>query len=160
MRNREARSIDITFEINEGPRVYIERIDIVGNVRTLDKVIRREFGLAEGDAFNTAKLRRAQRQIRGLGFFETVEIGDEPAGAEDRTNITVAVEERSTGELSIGAGISTLESFLLDLSIRERNLLGKGQDLQGGDHPQFKAAAVRYRLYRTLLPGSQVGGRC
>ena len=130
LRNREDRSIDITFEIGEGPRVYIERIDIVGNVRTLDKVIRREFELAEGDAYNTAKLRRAQRQIRGLGFFERVEIGNEPAIAEDRTNITVAVEEKSTGELSIGAGISTLESFLVDLSIRERNLLGKGQDLK------------------------------
>ena len=129
-RDREARSIDITFEINEGPRVYVERIDIVGNVRTLDKVIRREFGLAEGDAFNTAKLRLAQRRIRGLGFFETVEIEDEPAVAEDRTYITVAVEERSTGELSIGAGISTLEDFLVDLGIRERNLLGKGQDLK------------------------------
>ena len=159
LRNREARSIDITFEINEGPRVYIERIDIVGNVRTLDKVIRREFGLAEGDAFNTAKLRRAQRQIRGLGFFETVEIGDEPAGAEDRTNITVAVEERSTGELSIGAGISTLESFLVDLSIRERNLLGKGQDLKAAitlssRRQQFDIAFTEpYFLDRKLAAG-------
>ena len=159
LRNREAKSIDITFEINEGPRVYVERIDIVGNVRTLDKVIRREFGLAEGDAFNTAKLRRAQRQIRGLGFFETVEIGDEPAVAEDRTNITVAVEERSTGELSIGAGISTLESFLVDLSIRERNLLGKGQDLKAAitlssTRQQFDIAFTEpYFLDRKLAAG-------
>ena len=80
---RRERIIDLTYVINEGPRVYVERIDIVGNVRTLDEVIRREFRLAEGDAFNTALLRRSRQRIQDLGFFETVELQD-AAGLEPR----------------------------------------------------------------------------
>lgn len=129
-RNREARTIDITYEVEQGPRVYVERINISGNVRTLDKVIRREFRLAEGDAFNTAKLRRSRQRIRALGFFDTVEVKREKGSAPDRTVINVNVQERSTGELSIGAGFSTAENLVGDVSIRERNLLGKGQDLR------------------------------
>ena len=129
-RDREARTIDIVYEVNQGRRVYVERIDIRGNVRTLDKVIRREFRLVEGDAFNTAKLRRSLRNVRGLGFFETVEITPEAGSAEDKSLITVEVSERSTGELSFGAGFSTTDNLIADISIRERNLLGKGQDLR------------------------------
>ena len=129
-RDREARTIDITFEVNEGRRVYVERIDISGNVRTLDKVIRREFRLVEGDAFNTAKLRRSLRNVRGLGFFESVEIASDLGSAEDKSVIEVEVRERSTGEFSFGAGFSTTDTLVADFSIRERNLLGRGQDLR------------------------------
>ena len=129
-RDREARTIDISFEVNEGRRVYVERIDISGNVRTLDKVIRREFRLVEGDAFNTAKLRRSLRNVRGLGFFETVEIAPDLGSAEDKSVIAVEVRERSTGEFSFGAGFSTTDTLIADVSIRERNLLGRGQDLR------------------------------
>ena len=128
-RNREARTIDVTFTIQEGPRVYVERIDITGNSRTIDPVIRREFNLVEGDAFNTSKLDRARRRIRNLGFFQKVEVTNVPGSAPDKTIIKVDVQEKSTGELSFGAGFSTASGPLGDIGIRERNLLGRGQDL-------------------------------
>jgi outer membrane protein insertion porin family len=127
--NRDALTVDLTYTINEGPRVYVERIDIEGNLRTLDQVIRREFRLAEGDAFNTALLRRSQQRLRNLGFFETVDIRTEPGSAPDKIVIKTKVTERSTGELSFGAGYSTQDGVLGDIRLRERNLLGRGQDL-------------------------------
>lgn len=129
-RDREARTIDIKFEIKEGPRVFVERIDIGGNVRTLDKVIRREFRLVEGDAFNAAKLKRSQARIRNLGFFSRVDVSTESGSSPDRSVIKVDVAEQSTGELGIGAGYSTTEGVLANLVLRERNLLGKGQDIR------------------------------
>jgi outer membrane protein insertion porin family len=128
--NREERTVDLTIDVNEGPRVFVERIDVVGNIRTLDRVVRREFRLVEGDAFNTSRLRRSQQRIRNLGFFKKVEVKNEQGSAPDRTIVTVEVEEQSTGELSLGAGFSTTEGPLADISIRERNLLGRGQDLR------------------------------
>jgi outer membrane protein insertion porin family len=121
--------IDLTYVINEGSRVYVERIDIVGNVRTLDEVIRREFRLAEGDAFNTSLLRRSRQRIQDLGFFETVELRTLPGSSADKTRIEVEVAERSTGELSFGAGFSTSDGPLGDIRLSERNLLGRGQSL-------------------------------
>lgn len=128
-RNREMRTIDITFTIQEGPRVYVERIDITGNTRTIDPVIRREFNLVEGDAFNTSKLDRARRRIRNLGFFRRAEVTNVPGSSPDKTVIKVDVQEQSTGEISFGAGFSTASGPLGDIGIRERNLLGRGQDL-------------------------------
>jgi outer membrane protein insertion porin family len=129
-RDREARRVDVIFQIDEGPKVYVQRIDIVGNVRTLDKVIRREFRLVEGDAFNAAKIRRSQQAIRNLGFFQSVEVGTTQGEEPDQSILTVEVEEQSTGELSFGAGISTLDGLLGEVSIQERNLLGRGQNLR------------------------------
>ncbi|MCW5737511.1 MAG: outer membrane protein assembly factor BamA [Enhydrobacter sp.] len=131
-RNKESNTIDVTFDIQEGPRVYVERINISGNTRTLDKVIRREFRLAEGDAFSTAKVRRSQERLKNLGFFEKVDISAAPGSAPDKTNLEVQVIEQSTGEISFGAGYSTTSGILGDISIRERNLLGKGQELRLG----------------------------
>ena len=131
-RDREQRTLDVTYEISEGPRVFVERIDISGNVRTLDEVIRREFTIAEGDAFNTAKLRATRQRLNNLGFFSRVDITNDPGEAPDRTVINVAVEEQSTGELSLGAGFSSTSGPLGDIAIRERNLLGRGQDLRLG----------------------------
>ncbi|HEX2116050.1 MAG TPA: outer membrane protein assembly factor BamA [Alphaproteobacteria bacterium] len=131
-RDRDAKTVDVTYEIQEGPRVYVERINITGNVRTLDKVIRREMRLAEGDAFNTAKLRRSRQRIRNLGFFERVEVTNVPGDAPDRTVVNIEVQERSTGEVSFGVGFSTADGALADISLRERNLLGRGQDLKLG----------------------------
>lgn len=123
--------IDISLVVREGPRVFIDRIDIAGNSRTLDKVIRREFRLAEGDAFNTAKIRRSKQQIQNLGFFGKVNVTPKQSPtAPDRTVLKVDVEEQSTGELSFGVGFSTSEGALIEAAVRERNLLGKGQDLQ------------------------------
>lgn len=129
-RDPETNTIDVTFDIQEGPRVFVRRIEINGNVRTLDKVIRREFRLVEGDAFNTAKLRRSRERVRNLGFFENVEVDNVPvADAPDQTDIVVDVEERATGELSFGVGWSSTVGALFEAGITERNLLGRGQNL-------------------------------
>ena len=129
-RDRETTSVDVTFEIDEGPRVYVERIDIVGNARTLDEVIRREFRLAEGDAFSTALIRRSRQRISNLGYFSKVDISTSEGSAPDRSIVTVEVAEVPTGELSFGAGVSSADGVLGDIAIRERNLLGRGQDLR------------------------------
>jgi outer membrane protein insertion porin family len=126
------RVIDVNYTIGESPRVFVERIDIVGNVRTLDKVVRREFRLAEGDAFNAAKLRRTRTRLRGLDFFDKVDVKESRGSAPDKVVLTANVTEKSTGEFSVGVGYSTTESVLGDISIRERNLLGRGQDLKLG----------------------------
>lgn len=131
-RDPENRTVSITYEIGEASKVFVERININGNVRTLDRVIRREMSLVEGDAFNTAKLRRSERRIRNLGFFRTVEVQNAEGSAPDRTVVEVEVEEQSTGEISFGIGFSTAESIIGDIGIRERNLLGRGQDLRFG----------------------------
>jgi outer membrane protein insertion porin family len=131
-RNKDTLTIDVTFDIQEGPRVYVERINISGNTRTLDKVIRREFRLAEGDAFSTAKVRRSQERLRNLGFFEKVDIAAAPGSTPDKTNLEVQVVEQSTGDISFGAGYSTTSGILGDISLKERNLLGKGQELRLG----------------------------
>lgn len=131
-RERDERVLNITFRILETSRTYIERIDIRGNVRTLDRVIRREFRLAEGDAFNSALVNRSEVRLNALGFFHEVEIEQVQGSEEDRVILDVTVEEQSTGEMSIGAGFSSLENFLIDFSISERNLLGKGQTLRLG----------------------------
>ncbi len=128
-RNAEATTIDLNYVVNEGRRVYVERIDITGNTRTLDKVIRREMRLIEGDAFNTARLRLSQQKIRNLGFFEKVDVDNVPGSAPDRTVVKVNLDEKSTGELQIGGGFSSTEGALGNFSVRERNFLGRGQDL-------------------------------
>ena len=128
-RNRDAKTVDILYDVKDGPRVYVDRIDITGNVRTLDKVIRREFTLVEGDAFNSAKLRRSQQRIKDLNFFEKADVTNVPSEtAPDRTVIKVNVEEKSTGELSFGIGWSSSSGPLAEVSLHERNLLGRGQD--------------------------------
>ena len=127
-RDRENKIMGITFEIREGPKVYVERINISGNVRTLDKVIRREFRLLEGDAFNTAKLRRSQQRIRNLAFFKKAEVVNTPGSAPDQTIIQVTVEEQSTGEFSVGGGYSTSDGVVGTVSVKERNLLGSGYE--------------------------------
>jgi len=129
-RNREEKAIDISFQIDETPRVFVERIDIHGNVRTLDKVIRREMKLAESDPFSRTKLAKSEQQIRDMGYFEDVKITPSQGSTPDKTVIDIEVAEQSTGELSVGAGFSTNDGPLADFRIRERNLLGKGQSLE------------------------------
>jgi outer membrane protein insertion porin family len=131
-RNKDTLTVDVTFDVQEGPRVYVERINISGNTRTLDKVIRREFRLAEGDAFSTAKVRRSQQRLRNLNFFEKVDVAATPGSSPDKTNLEVQVVEQSTGEISFGAGYSTTAGVVGDISVKERNLLGKGQELRLG----------------------------
>jgi outer membrane protein insertion porin family len=127
-RDRESKILGVNFEIRESPKVYLERIEVSGNIRTLDKVVRREFRLLEGDAFNAAKLRRSQQRIRNLAFFRKVEVVNVPGSAPDQTVIQVTLEEQSTGELSVGGGFSTADGVVGTVSVRERNLLGSGYD--------------------------------
>ncbi|MDO9707947.1 outer membrane protein assembly factor BamA [Paracraurococcus lichenis] len=127
-RNRADRRVDLTFEINESPRVYVERIDINGNTRTQDRVIRREFRLTEGDAFNAAQIRRSRQRIRDLGYFSDVQVSSSPGSAPDRAILNTQVTERATGEVSVGGGYSTDAGALADVGLRERNLLGTGID--------------------------------
>ena len=126
------KKIDITYKVKEGPKVYVERIDITGNTRTLDKVIRREFRINEMDPYNAAKIRRSKQRIDNLGFFDNVEIETERGSSPDKAIIKVNVSEKPTGEINFGAGFSTTDGALANASIRERNLLGKGQDLRFG----------------------------
>jgi outer membrane protein insertion porin family len=129
-RDRENLTIDIVYDIQEGPKVFVERIDIEGNIRTLDRVIRREFRLVEGDAFNTSKLRRSRQRVQNLGFFKTVTVENEPGSAPDRTIVKVGVEEQSTGDVTFGAGFSSANGPIGNIGLRERNLLGRGQDIR------------------------------
>ena len=128
-RDRENKKINVKYVINEGPRVFVERINISGNIRTLDKVIRREFRLVEGDAFNASKLRRSKTRIQNLGFFEKVNIDQVPGSAPDKTLINVAVEEKPTGQITLGAGYSSTVGVLGDIRLTESNFLGKGQNV-------------------------------
>ena len=129
-RHEDTNTMDITFEVNEGPRVYVERINIKGNTRTLDKVIRREVRISEGDPFNRVLVDRSRARVRSLGFFGEVAIEEKPGSAPDRTELDVTVQEQATGSFSIGVGVSSTENFIVDLSVEERNLMGRGQLLR------------------------------
>ncbi|MEM8771748.1 MAG: outer membrane protein assembly factor BamA [Pseudomonadota bacterium] len=128
-RFEDTKTIDVTFQVNEGPRVYVERINIKGNTRTLDKVIRREVRLSEGDPFNRILVDRSRARVRSLGYFSEVAIEEKPGSAPDRTELDVNVQEQSTGSFSVGVGVSSTDNFIVDFSIQERNLMGRGQSL-------------------------------
>lgn len=158
-RKREERTINLSYNIGEGQRVFVERVNINGNLRTQDRVIRREIQLSEGDAFNRSKLQRSEQNIRDLGYFESVDVNVAQGSAPDRANIDINVAEQSTGELSIGAGYSTSDGPLADLGISERNFLGKGQDLRfsttlSGKSQEFNLSFTEpYFLDRDLSAG-------
>ena len=137
-RNFDAHTVSITFAIDEGPRVYIERINVRGNTRTRDYVIRREFDISEGDAYNRALVDRAERRLKNLDFFKTVKITTEPGSSSDRVILVVDLEEKSTGDFSVSGGYSTTDGALAEVSISERNFLGRGL---------FAKASVTYGQY-------------
>ncbi|QPF82029.1 outer membrane protein assembly factor BamA [Bradyrhizobium genosp. L] len=137
-RNFDNHTVSITFAIDEGPRTYIERINIRGNTRTRDYVIRREFDISEGDAYNRALVDRAERRLKNLDFFKTVKITTEPGSSSDRVILIVDLEEKSTGDFSISGGYSTTDGALAEVSVSERNLLGRGL---------FAKASVTYGQY-------------
>src|SRR5712664_4094540 len=137
-RNFEAHTVSITFAIDEGPRTYIERINVRGNTRTRDYVIRREFDVSEGDAYNRALVDRAERRLKNLDFFKSVKITAEPGSSSDRVVLIVDLEEKSTGDFSVSGGYSTTDGALAEVSISERNFLGRGL---------FAKASVTYGQY-------------
>ncbi|AXS40415.1 outer membrane protein assembly factor BamA [Breoghania sp. L-A4] len=126
-RDYENRTISITYYIEEGPRAYVERINIRGNDRTREYVIRREFDLAEGDAFNRVLIDKAERRLKNLNYFKNVRITTERGSAPDRVVVNVDVEEQPTGEVSFGIGYSTSDGVIGDVSITEKNFMGRGQ---------------------------------
>ncbi|MGH7000508.1 MAG: outer membrane protein assembly factor BamA, partial [Stellaceae bacterium] len=138
-RNAEAHTIDVTYDVKEGPRVYVERIDITGNLRTLDYVIRREMRLVEGDAFSTEMLDRSEQRLKNLNYFKKVSVTNTQGAAPDKTIVHVNVEEQSTGDFTFGVGFSTTDGPLIDAGIHERNLLGKGLDLRVDTLASFRA---------------------
>lgn len=148
VRNPETKTIDITFEVDEGPRVYVERIDIQGNTQTLDRVIRREIRVAEGDSFNRVLLDNARNRIRALRFFnpETVEITNEDGSAEDRTVVKVNVEEQATGELAFSAGFSSADAFLFSVSASQSNFRGRGQFLSARIQTTSRQQDIEFRF--------------
>jgi outer membrane protein insertion porin family len=127
-RNKESLTMDVSFVLREAPRVYVERIDVNGNTLTQDKVLRREFRVAEGDAFNSLAVKRSTARINSLGYFqENFEINQVDGSAPDRIVLEANIEEQATGELQLSAGFSSLESFIFQGSIRQRNFRGRGQ---------------------------------
>ena len=137
-RNFEAKTINLAFVVEEGARAYIERINIRGNTRTRDYVIRREFDLGEGDAYNRALIDRAERRLKNLNYFKTVKITNEPGSAPDRVVLNVDVEEQPTGEFSISGGYSTADGLIGEVSVADRNLMGRGN---------YAKASVSYGQY-------------
>src|ERR1700733_10583734 len=125
-RNFEAHTVSIVFTIDEGPRTYIERINVRNNTRTRDYVIRREFDISEGDAYNRALVDRAERRLKNLDFFKSVKITTEPGSSSDRVILNVDLEEKSTGDFSVSGGYSTTDGALAEVSVSERNFLGRG----------------------------------
>src|SRR5258708_6159475 len=137
-RNFETHTVSIVFAVDEGPRTYIERINVRGNTRTRDYVIRREFDISEGDAYNRALVDRAERRLKNLDFFKNVKITTEPGSSSDRVILVVDLEEKSTGDFSVSGGYSTTDGALGEVSISERNFLGRGL---------FAKAALTYGQY-------------
>lgn len=144
-RNFASGTIDVVFLIDEGPRVYVERIDVLGNDRTRDYVIRREFDISEGDALNQVRVQTTKRRLEALGFFERVEITTRPGSSPDRVVLIVRVIDKATGEFSIGGGFSTADGAIANIKFSEKNFLGRGQYFAvtggfGADDQEYKIA--------------------
>ncbi|MDX1483149.1 MAG: outer membrane protein assembly factor BamA [Alphaproteobacteria bacterium] len=161
-RDKAKQTVDVAFLVRKGPRLFVERINISGNVRTLDRVIRRELRLSEGDPFNRARYNTSQRRVRALRFFKDQKFTRKAGSSEDKTVIDIEVEEQSTGSFSVGAGFSSSEGFITQSSLVERNLLGKGQQLRlsaslGSERQNFEISFTEpYFLNRNLAAGFDV----
>ena len=164
-RNFENRTISVVYTIDQGAKTYVERIEIRGNTRTRDYVIRREFDVSEGDAFNQVLIQRAKRRLERLGFFETVEISTAPGTEADQVVLVVDVVDKSTGEFSIGAGYTTggdSPGPSIEGAITERNFLGRGQFIKfsaggGKDSRDFQFSFTEpYFLGRRIAAGFDI----
>jgi outer membrane protein insertion porin family len=158
-RNTAKHTVNLVFDVTQGPRVYVERINITGNTRTEDKVIRREFQLAEGDAYSASAIRKTRQRLQDLGYFSNVEIKTVPGSAPDRAILDTTVAEKSTGEFTLGGGYSTDIGALANAGLRERNLVGTGIDASLGGTLAQKESQVNlsvtdpYFLDRNLVAG-------
>src|SRR5712671_3000544 len=164
-RDAAARRIDVAFTIDQGPRTYVERIEIHGNLRTRGYVIRREFDIAEGDAYNKTLIDRAERRLKNLNYFKTVKISTKPGSAPDRVILDVEVAEQSTGEFTISGGYSTTDGLLAEVKVGDRNFLGSGKALSAsGTYGQYArgidlSASEPYFLGTRVSAGIELYGR-
>jgi outer membrane protein insertion porin family len=155
-------TVDLLFDVGEGPRVYVERIDIVGNTRTEDKVIRREFLLAEGDPYSADLVRRTKTRLTDLGYFQNVDIATNPGDASDKAILATNISEKATGELSFGGGYSTDAGALIDIGLSERNLVGTGVNASINGTLAQRRSSINssitdpYFLDRNLVAGTDV----
>jgi len=162
-RDAEKRLMNLTIKVGETPRVYVERVDITGNTTTRDKVIRREFRLNEGDAFNAQKVKRSADRIQSLGFFQdNLEVKQSEGSAPDRVVLGLNVEEKSTGQLSLSGGYSSLERFVVQLGVSQNNFMGKGQTVDASVNWSQYSKSIEagftdpYFLDKSILLGGQV----
>ncbi len=155
-RNAGAATMNIVYDITEGPRTYVERIDIVGNSRTLDEVIRRELRIYEGDAFNRTLIERARRRLTALDFFNTVEFREEEGSAPDKVVLVVEVAEKATGSLTFSVGYSSTETVVGQVGLQERNLFGRGYDVKLNTALSFKKQQVDFSFTEPYFMGMPI----
>jgi outer membrane protein insertion porin family len=162
VRDLEHHKVELTFDVGEGPRVYVERIDIVGNTRTKDKVIRREFRLAEGDPYSAEAVRLSKTRLTDLGYFQSVDISTNPGSAPDKAVLQTTINEKATGELTFGGGYSTDAGALIDIGLGEKNLVGTGINSNINGVLAQKRSSVNasitdpYFLDRNLVAGTDI----
>ena len=162
-RDTEKKLMNISFQAGDTPRVYVEHINIQGNTVTRDKVVRREFRINEGDAFNAVKVKRSQDRIQSLGFFqEKLEVKQTPGTTPDRVDLGLDVEEKSTGQLQLSAGYSSLEKFIISASVEQNNFRGMAQTLSAGVNFSRYSKSVQlgftepYFLDKQILFGADI----
>ena len=155
-RDPTTRTVSIVFGVDEGPRVYIERIVIRGNTRTRDYVIRREFELGEGDAYNKVLIDRAERRLNGLGFFKKVKITNEAGSSPDRVVIIVTVEDQPTGSISVSGGYSTTDGFIGEVAVTETNFLGRGQYVRAAVTEGQRTRGVEFNFTEPYFLGRRL----
>ena len=155
-RDAASRTVSITYVVDEGPRVYVERINVRGNTRTMDHVIRREFDLGEGDAYNKVFIDRAERRLNNLGFFNRVRITNEPGSSPDRVVVNVDVEDKPTGSFSIAGGYSTSDGAIGDISLSESNFLGRGQFVRIGGSLGQRSRGVEFSFTEPFFLGQRI----
>jgi outer membrane protein insertion porin family len=152
-RDGATRTVNLAYIVEEGPRIYIERINVRGNTRTRDYVVRREFDLGEGDAYNKVLIDRAERRLNNLGFFKRVRITNEPGSSPDRVVVNVDVEDQATGSFSIAGGYSTSDGFLGEISLSESNFLGRGQFVRIAGSTGERAKGVDFSFTEPYFMG-------
>jgi len=157
-RDYENNTIDVVYRIDQGTQAYIERIDIVGNTTTRDYVIRREFDISEGDAYNRILIDRAERRLNALGFFDTVRITTTRGSEPDRVVVTVYVEEKATGKISFGIGYSSSDGVVGDVVVEERNFLGRGQYVRASVGGGADTRNVEFSFTEPYLFGRRLAG--
>ena len=155
-RNPDGKTVNIVYDITEGPRTYVERIDIIGNTRTLDHVIRRELRLFEGDAYNRALVERARRRLTAMDYFTKVDFREEEGSAPDKIVLVVEVEEKNTGELTFSIGYSTVETVVGAVGVSERNLFGRGWQAKLNTSLSFKKQQVDFSFTEPYFMGMPI----